>query len=418
MPKKSSSTIYPLSAIRTLALHAQHLDTANEATPTPTLDSMVDLVTDLGCVQIDTLHMVNRAHYLTMWARLGSYSIDEFHKAIYDPQHRRLYEYWGHAASVIPLEHYRYQMWKMDKYRSSPGAWFSRWLAEDGNRELVDQVLNRIRTEGAMRGADFEYTGPKRGSWWDWKPTKLALEMLFERGDLMVTDRVKFQRVYDVKERVLPDWVDTNPAEAEEAYRFYVEQAAKALGVFEPMQTTDYAYMKRTTAKPQIAAMVKDGTLVEIQGESMKGVKTWMVHRDNLPALQRAADGDLKAERTAFLAPFDSLFWALDRDKTLWGFDQVLECYKKEKDRIWGYFCLPIVHRDRLVGRFDPKLDRKAGVLYLRALYLEPGIEPDDELVAGVATAMRDFLTWHGAKTLKIDKSDPKEFGKKLVKAL
>jgi uncharacterized protein YcaQ len=176
--------------------------------------------------------------------------------------------------------------------------------------------------------------------------------------------------------------------------------------------------MRSTPARSIIKALTEEGVLVEIQGESMKKVKTWMVHRDNLLLLQRAAEGEIKAERTTFLAPFDSLFWAWDRDQKLWGFKQLLECYKPAHERIYGYFCFPILHKDRLVGRFDPKLDRKSGVLYLNALYLEPGIEPDDELLAGVATAMRDFLSWHGAKSLKIEKSDPPAFGEKLKSAL
>ena len=143
-----------------------------------------------------------------------------------------------------------------------------------------------------------------------------------------------------------------------------------------------------------------------------------MVHRDNLPLLQRAADGDLQTERTTFLAPFDSLLWAPDRDEMLWDFKQLLECYKPAAQRVYGYFCFPILHKGRLVGRFDPKLDRTSGVLHLQALYLEPGIEPDDELVAGVATAMRDFLAWHGAQSLEIEKSDSLAFGTKLMSAL
>jgi uncharacterized protein YcaQ len=158
--------------------------------------------------------------------------------------------------------------------------------------------------------------------------------------------------------------------------------------------------------------------LVEIQGESLNGDKTWLVHRDNLPLLQRAADGDVKAERTTFLAPFDSLFWAPDRDQKLWGFRQLLECYKPRAKRVYGYFSFPILHKNRLVGRFDPKLDRKSGVLHLNALYLEPGIEPDDELVAEVATAMRSFLSWHGAENFEIEKSDPAAFGGKLMNTL
>ncbi|MGR9117677.1 MAG: DNA glycosylase AlkZ-like family protein, partial [Gammaproteobacteria bacterium] len=131
-----------------------------------------------------------------------------------------------------------------------------------------------------------------------------------------------------------------------------------------------------------------------------------------------AADGGIKAERTTFLAPFDSLFWAQNRDQKLWGFNQLLECYKPAADRVYGYFCLPILHKDRLVGRFDPKLDRHSGVLHLKALYLEPGIEPDDGLVASAAVAMRNFLSWHGAKSLQIEKSEPVAFGEKLMNAL
>ena len=143
-----------------------------------------------------------------------------------------------------------------------------------------------------------------------------------------------------------------------------------------------------------------------------------MVHRDTLPLLQRAAEGEVKAERTTFLSPFDPLFWAWDRDQKLWGFRQLLECYKPAAKRVYGYFCLPILHKDRLVGRFDPKLERKSLVMQLNALYLEPGVEPDDELVADVAGAMRDFLAWHGAKSLRIEKSEPAEFGEKLIRAV
>jgi hypothetical protein len=400
-----------------MVLHLQRLTPPNGASPAPTPDTIVDLVTVLGYVQIDTLHVVNRAHDVTLWARFGSYDIDDFHQLIYTAGQRRLYEGWGHAASIIPLEHYRYHRWRTDPRISfNPG--FREWVNKNGNRALVDQTLERIRSEGGLRVGDFKYKGPQRGLWYDWKPPKTALEALFAWGDLMVADRVNFQRVYDVRERVLPEWVDTTPVAPDEARRFCLEQAAKALGVFEPRHLTLYAYMRSTPARSIIKALTEEGVLVEIQGESMKKVKTWMVHRDNLLLLQRAADGEIKAERTTFLAPFDSLFWAWDRDQKLWGFKQLLECYKPAHERIYGYFCFPILHKDRLVGRFDPKLDRKSGVLYLNALYLEPGIEPDDELLAGVATAMRDFLSWHGAKSLKIEKSDPPAFGEKLKSAL
>ncbi len=413
MAKRASGTTYPLSALRTAVLHTQQLTTPNQTSPAPTPDTIVNLVKLLGYVQIDTLHVVNRAHYVTLWARFGSYEIDDFHKLIYTADQRQLYEGWGHAASIIPLEHFRFHRWRTDpKVSYNPG--FQEWANKKGNRELAAQTLARIRAEGGLRVGEFEDKSAKRGEWYDWRPSKQALEALFAWGDLMVADRVNFHRVYDVRERVLPEWVDTTPVAPDEARRFCLEQAARALGVFEPRHLTFYAYMRATPARSLVQSLLTDGTLVEIQGESMHGKQKWLVHRDNLPLLQRAADGDIKAERTTFLAPFDSLFWAQNRDQKLWGFNQLLECYKPADQRVYGYFCLPILHKDRLIGRFDPKLDRQSGVLHLKALYLEPGIEPDDELVAGVANAMRDFLSWHRAKGLKIEQSNPATFGDKL----
>ena len=411
MATKVTGTIFPLAALRATVLDAQRLTTANAAQTPPSSDDIVNVVKVLGYLQIDTLNMVNRAHYVTLWSRLGSYDLDTLHQLVYTPGQRQLYEGWGHAACILPLEHYRYHRW-----RTIPD--FSAWWNQDGNRELTDQTLERIRAEGGLRVGDFEYQGPKRNPWYDWKPSKTALEALFAAGDLMIADRVNFQRVYDIKERVLPDWVDAVPADSEEGRRFCVEQAARALGVFDQRNLNWYAYIWAKQIKPTVQELHADGTLVEIQGETMDGVRKWLVHRDTLPLLQRAADGEIKTERTTFLSPFDSFFWAHERDQRLWGFNQVLECYKRPQDRIYGYFCLPILHKDRLVGRFDPKLDRKTGVLNLLSLALEPGVTAEDELVAAVSAAMRDFLAWHGVKELRIDRSDPSDFGQKLLQAL
>jgi uncharacterized protein YcaQ len=175
--------------------------------------------------------------------------------------------------------------------------------------------------------------------------------------------------------------------------------------------------MRATPARSLVRSLMEEGVVVPIQGESTAGVRTWMIHRDNLPLLERAADGDIKTERTTFLSPFDSLFWAWGRDQLLFGFQHRMEFYKPAAQRVHGYFSMPILHRDRLVGRFDPKLDRASGVLRLDALYLEPGVKPDADLVTDVAKAMRDFMAWHGAKELRVGKSKPAGFGKKLTGA-
>ncbi len=410
---------YPLSALRALALHTQRLDQPYGATPDPTPASIYETVEQIGCVQIDTLHMVARAQYVTIWSRLGSYDLADFDRLIYNPDERRLFEYWGHAASIIPLRDYRYRMHYMQTFADEPWGRFHRWIAEGAAEDVLDAVRARIRDEGAVRASDFDHKKGEAGSWWNWKPAKLALEFMYTGGEAMIADRVNFQRVYDLRERVLPDWVDTNVVPRDEAYRFFVEQGLLALGVARPEQTAEYAYLKRGKAMPHVKQLIDEGVFVEVAGTLFDGGEAALVvHRDNLPLLDQAADGALPALRTTFLNPFDNLFWARDRDADLWGFSKVLEAYKLEKDRIWGYYVLPILHKDRLIGRFDPKLNRKTGTLFLRALYLEPGVDLDEELIGDVAAAMRDFLAWQGASEVVVEKSDPVAFGERLIGAL
>ena len=415
MAKAVSRVVFPLAALRATVLHVQRLTSPARSSRRPLANRIVDLVTALGYVQVDTLHVVHRAHDLTLWSRLGRYRLADFHQLIYSDGHRRLFEGWGHAASIMPLEHYGLQRWRSDRTVSYNPA-FNAWVRKDANRKLMARTLERVRSEGGLRVGEFASESDRDGSgeWYQWRPSKMALEALFARGDLMVSKRVHFHRVYDLRERVLPDWVDAGPVHPDQARRACLEQAARALGVFDARSLTFYAYMRATPARSLVRALIDEGVVVPIQGESTAGVRTWMIHRDNLPLLERAADGGIKTERTTFLSPFDSLFWGGRRDELLWEFEHRMEFYKPAAQRKYGYFSMPILHRDRLVGRFDPKLDRASGTLRLDALYLEPGVKPGEELVAGVAGAMRDFMAWHGASRLEIGKSAPAGFGKRL----
>lgn len=430
-----TDTIYTLPAVRALALHAQGLTAPAGAEPVPTSDAIYNVVEQIGCLQMDTLQVVQRSHYLALWSRLGCYDPADLDRLIYGdltslpgettwPQGEnscRLFEGWLHAACIIPLAEYRYRLPGMRRRREKPAKWTQKWLSQPGNVELLQHVMEQVRCEGPLRSADFEYKGPKRGSWWDWKPAKRALEYLFGCGDLMIARRVSnFQRVYDLRERVLPVWVDTTEPTREEMLRHVLEFAVRAFGICQPAQAADYAHheINRTEARPVVEALIADGIVVEVRAELSDGqVHTLIVHRRNLPLLEQAGDGALTPRRTTFLSPFDNLFWVQNRDRQLWNFWQVLEAYKPKDQRKWGYFCLPILHQDRLIGRFDPKLERQAGVLRLKALYLEPGVEPDDELVASVATAMRDFMAFHSAQDLIVERSESPAFGQKLLAA-
>jgi len=409
-------TVYPLSSLRTLALHTQGLTTPNGRGDSPSLNELIQTVERLGCVQIDTLQMVKRSQYLVLWSRLGCYDPLDFDRLLCDPLHRYIFEGWQHAACLISLKDYRYQIPYQRLLKQQPSSRSVEWLAEPGTAELIQSVQERIRYGGAARTSDFEYHGPRRGSWWDWKPAKNALEHLYAWGDLMIAGRVNFQRVYDLTERVLPEWVDTRAPTIEERDRYWVESGLRTLGVCTPAQAGDYTYRKRTIAYPIVESLLAEGILHTIQSQLINGkTQDFLIHRDNLTLLEQVTDGAIAAQRTSFLSPFDNLFWAHRRDEHLWGFHQSLEAYLPAGKRVWGYFCLPILHHDRLVGRFDPKLERATSTLRIKALYLEPDIAPDEELVFDVALTMRDFLAFHQTTSLIIERSQPIMFGEKIL---
>ncbi len=304
------------------------------------------------------------------------------------------------------------------KMAENPSPGYARWLAQEKNDAMVRHVRQRIEREGALRLSDFERGETKPGAWWNWRPAKVALEYLLARGELMISNRVRFQRVYDLRERVLPAGVDTREPDAAERNRFWVERGARALGVCYPRNPGDYTWMRLRQSRPAVEELLRNGILVEIRGETLRGEETLLVHRDNLPALQQAAEGEIRAARTTFLTPFDNLWWAQGRDEAFWGFRQRIEAYTPAAKRVYGYFSLPILHKERLIGRFDPKLERAARTLRLQALHLEPGIDPAPETMGAVAAALRDFMRFHGATDLRIEKSHPPEAGERLLQAM
>ena len=416
--------VYPLAAVRAVALHAQGL---GERRPRarPGVDDVYAAIERLGWVQIDTLQVVRRAQYLTLWSRLGVYDPADLDRLLFaggaaGPDNgRRLFEYWMHAACIIPLAHYRLVMPMMRQRAEGRAGWHRRWARDPDNARLLQAVRARIESDGPCRPADVRSEKKPPGTWWNWDAAKIALEHLYDTGELAIRNRVNFQRVYDLRERVLPAWVDRRAPDAEEARRALLEISLRALGICAPHQVGDYFYLPRADSKRLIDRLLAEGRAVAVTARLADGEAHRLVaHRDHAARLQQAADGALQPRRTTFLSPFDNLFWVKDRVGSWWRFRQVLECYKPQPAREWGYFCLPILHRDRLVGRLDPKLERTAGRLRLKHLYLEPGVKPGARLVTAVARGMRDFLRFHCAGDLVIEHSDPPEFGAKLMAAL
>ncbi|MBK5107927.1 MAG: YcaQ family DNA glycosylase [Anaerolineales bacterium] len=411
-----SEKVYSLAAARTMALHAQNLtEPVQKAAGKIDQELIYQTVSELGCIQIDTLHVVERSQYLVLWSRLGSYEKSDFDRLLYDPEKRRLFEGWQHAACFIPLEDFCYQLPRMQSVQQKHIEQ-SEWLAEPENQELIKSVYARINAEGPLRARDFEYDGPKRSGWWDWKPAKNALEYLNAWGDLMITDRVNFQRVYDLRERVLPDWVnDENPGE-EQRDRYWLEHGVRRLGICQPLQAADYSYLRRNYMRGYINDMVAEGIFVEVQVEGSEGSnQLFIIHSQARDILEKADSGEILPRRITFLSPFDNLLWARDRDGQFWNFRALLEAYKPAATREWGYFNMPVLYHDQLIGRIDPKMDRKSGTMLIRGFFLEQDVELHEDLIGGLADAFRSFMDFHQAKDLVFERRKDAKLAKKIA---
>jgi uncharacterized protein YcaQ len=331
----------------------------------------------LGAIQIDSINVVARSHELVLAARAGPHDRAAFDRLVY--RRRAGLEYWGHAASFLPMERFRLCLPRMRRLAEATRGW---WVdVRQRNRHLYGPVLDRIRAEGPLAASAFrDPGGPRRGSWWDWAPAKHVLEDLFDCGTLLVHDRVNFERRYDLAERVLPAGVDTSEPTAAEAALELTLLAAGHLGVGTAADLADYYRLRPADAKAALAEAVGAGLLGEV------AVQGWVRPAYLLP-------GTTVPRRVAhlpvLLSPFDSLIWSRERTERLFGFRYRLEVYVPAPKRVHGYYTMPVLAGGRLVARVDPKHDRQAGRLLLRGLHLEPDADPVEAVAAVAAAAGR-----------------------------
>ncbi|HEY3057486.1 MAG TPA: crosslink repair DNA glycosylase YcaQ family protein [Chloroflexota bacterium] len=358
---------------RGLALRAQRF-ASDRAAPT----EPIDLLDQLGAIQIDSVNVLARNHLLIPYSRLGPYSVPELHQAIYG--RRRGFEYWGHMASWLSMSDFRYFLPRMQRMRAESRGWWTRIRAE--HAALYPVIMERIRAEGALGAVAFddprrgltpawEPQDPRggRGTWWDWKPAKLVLEDLLDQGELMCTARTAgFARIYDLPERVLPESLDTSDPGDEAATRYLLMRGLACLGVATTNEIIDYYRLKPPLPRGVLKQMLADGEIVEVE------VEGWQAPALSTPA---ALEGPLEIPEhpPALLAPFDNLMWERARVERIFGFRYRVEIYVPEPKRQYGYYVLPLLVRGGLRGRADLKLNRQVGVLQVRGLWLE-GADP------------------------------------------
>ncbi len=409
-----------LKQARQIVLKAQLLD-GRTALPSGK-EGIAQTIDGLGYVQIDTISVIKRSHHHTLWIRRDDYDENMLHDL--QAEDRLVFEYWTHAMSYLPMSDFRYSLPRMRNFKNPTSPWARHQWQKSGH--LVESVLERIRKEGPLSSKDFASSEKKGGTWWDWKPAKVALELLFWRGDLMITERQNFQKIYDLTERVLPDHIDTTMPNDDELGRFFVIRALSALGI--AGQTDIQRYMQPGTARDsglQIAGKnIIEKALRDLL-DAKEVISVILEKNENTVyyALSDAFQNIIHQKETTdgvfLLSPFDNLIIQRQRTKRIFGFDYALECYVPVEKRKYGYFVLPILWGDRFVGRLDPKSDRKTKTLVVRSLVFEPSFKSFDTLLPLLAQRFVDFARFNGCEHIAFEKVSPKKYGaplKRLVK--
>ena len=325
----------------------------------------------LTAVQLDSITAVDRAHRLTLGARIGAYPRDTVAQLLGEG---RIFEYWAHEASLLPIElwpHFRTVM-------EGGGHWGSHDRALREHADLVEPVLARIREEGPLGSRDFE--GQGGGGMWSWKPAKMVLEALWDRGHLAIAGRQSFQRRYDLAERVIPDHVLGAPTPSEaETLRELSLLAVGARGALTEPAIREHWRLKggRARLQPHLDALLAEGRLREVEADD-GGVPFYVLPGEEL---------DGAPAPPTLVCPFDNLVWDRPLLERLFGFKHVIEVYKREHERTYGYYVLPLLAGDRFIGRADLKADRAAGVLRIRRFTPEPRVRGDVDAKLEMATA-------------------------------
>jgi uncharacterized protein YcaQ len=416
----------PAEAVAALFLERQHLARPRATPLTP--GRLARFVEDVGGLQIDSINVLDRAHYLTVWSRFGPYDRKRLDRLVY---HRRLlFEYWAHAACLVPTSMLPWWRRAMLDYRVRHTGW-SGWLRRNGR--TLRAVRDAVEANGPMGNGDFAGRRPSGGNagWWDWKPSQHALHYLWMTGSLTIHSRRHFQKRFDLFERALGQAHAVEPVSSAEFLRWHVQRSLRAMGAATEADLARYLTFPRFVPgarRKALQALVEAGDVAEVQLEGTSA--RWLARACDLPALARAARGRNAPRGTTLLSPFDSLLWHRERVARLFGFDYRIEVYTPGPQRVHGYYTLPILHGGRLIGRVDAKAERAARRLDVRHVHFErwfsdasaPPAGGDrldqDAAFAGLADALGSLATFVAAEKIRLGRVTPGRLRAPLARAL
>lgn len=416
-PSDAASTrdVFRLSARSAQLVHLAAQGLLTRRTRKARKADVPDAIARMALLQIDTIHVVARSPYLTLFSRLGPYANDWLDEALAEGA---IAECWAHEACFVPAGEFH---WHRDYRAGRSGHWAHR-IAERTHAEAradMDALLERIRDEGPLRAADFERETPGTKGWWGWKPEKRWLEAWFALGRLMVARRERFQRVYDLSERVTARWPQALPAATSDeaaARTHFILESVRALGVTKARWIADYFRLRPRVTDEELAPLVAAGSLRRVVVDGW--TEPAYAHRANDALVAEGARRALCATRTTLLSPFDPLVWDRARALDLFGFEYTIESYTPAAKRRFGYYVLPVLHRGRLVGRLDAKAHRKDGVFQVLGIWMEEGIVATPALVTDVAAAIAECAAWHGTPRVVVEHGQPRGLAGLLKKAL
>ncbi len=367
----------------------------------------------MGLLQIDTIHVVARSPYLVLFSRLGSYPQSWLDEAL---NQGKVFETWAHEACFAPIADLQAHRLFNRESRKHWGLEHAR-RSHAKQRAELDKLLAHIREYGAVKTSDFERTEGKGSPWWGWKDEKRWLEALFATGELMVSRRENFQRVYDLAERVAPQLVESNDVlTTGQVQQLFIEKSVAALGITQARWVHDYYRSKPRLKDADLDALVEQGTVLRVRVEGWQAPA--YVHASQATLLKKALANKLAATHTALLSPFDPIVWDRERALAMFNFEYRLECYKPEAKRVHGYFVLPILCRGELIGRLDAKAHRAQGIFEVKALHAQTGTAWTESQIVEVAHAVQRCANWHATPMVKINQTRPAKLAMALKRAL
>lgn len=406
--KKYALTCQSLSLdeARKIAIHRQGL--GNRARSPITKSVIFQTIDALGLVQLDSVNVVDRSHYLVMLSRLGVYDKKDLDALVWPGQ--KIAEQWAHAASLIPSQDYKYYYPALLKKRDSLVTPKRLLKIGSSHNKVIRFVLDEITLKGALRSRDFTKKKRSNHAWWNRSPIREALNLLFRQGELYIKERIGFEPVYDLVERH-PILSKPSPKiNYDDWLRWSTLRAVKCLGVGTLDHISDYYRQPKPAVRQVIDSLVEEKVVAIVKIESWENPAYYIQENyDHLPKKASAQSA------TTFLSPFDNLIWHRGRVKDLFGFEYRTEMYTPMSERVHGYYCMPILHDGRLVGRIDPKNDRLNRTLIIKSLSIHDSEEINDSIMVGLQKALDEMMVFLNCKKLIIEKSSSKQIKEQLL---